>query len=126
MFNFAHIKMMKIPFEIIRQHYLVLVTKRNLGFCVCFYVNIHVNKNRNSVHQNLKIVFEIKIYQVIGKNIYNQIAAKAKKVELREVFIKILVAFLETSETSKMQLFVKLVNRIKPLTIFTKGFILDV
>ena len=57
MFNFLHIKMMKISFEIIRHHYLVLATKRNVHTCVCFYVNIRFNKNRSLVQQNLKIVF---------------------------------------------------------------------
>ena len=51
-------------------------------------------------------------------------AAKDKKVELTEVFIKLLVTFLEPSETSKMELLVKIVNSIKPL--ITKGSILDV
>ena len=34
--------------------------------------------------------------------------------------------FLESSQTSKMEPFVKIVNSIKLLIIFTKGFILDV
>ena len=58
MFNFLHIKMMKISFEIIRHHCLVLATKINLHTCVCFYLNIRFNKNRSLVQQNLKIVFE--------------------------------------------------------------------
>ena len=58
MFNFLHIKMMKISFEIIRDHCLVLATKRNVHTCVCFYVNIRFNKNRSLAQQNLKIVFE--------------------------------------------------------------------
>ena len=55
--NFLHIKMMKISFEIIRHHCLVLATKRNVHTCVCFYVNIRLNKNRSLVQQNLKIIF---------------------------------------------------------------------
>ena len=51
-------------------------------------------------------------------------AAKAKKVKLAEGCIMLLVAFLETSETSKIELFLKIVNSIKRLTIFTKGIIL--
>ena len=58
MFNFLHIKMMKISFEIIRNHCLVLATKRNVHTCVCSCVNIRFNKNRSLVQQNLKIVFE--------------------------------------------------------------------
>ena len=62
----------------------------------------------------------------MGKNIYNQMVAKAKKVKLTEACIKLLAVFLETSEIFKMELFMKIVNSIKPLTIFAKGFILDV
>ena len=58
MFYFVDITVRKISFEIIRHHYPVLVTKRVLDSCVCFYVNIHFNKNRSSVQQNLKIVLE--------------------------------------------------------------------
>ena len=47
MFNFLYIKMMKISFEIIRHHCLVLATKRNAHTCLCFYVNIRFNKNRS-------------------------------------------------------------------------------
>ena len=36
MFNFLHIKMMKISFEIIRHHCFVLATTRNIHTCVCF------------------------------------------------------------------------------------------
>ena len=58
MFNFLHIKMMNISFQIIRHHCFVLATTRNLHTCVCFYVNIRLNKNKSLVQQNLKIVFE--------------------------------------------------------------------
>ena len=51
-------------------------------------------------------------------------AAEAKKVKFTEVCIMLLVAFLETSEISKIELFLKIVNNIKLLTIFTKGIIL--
>ena len=57
MFNFLQL-MMKISFEIIRHHYLVLMTIRHLYTCVCFYINIRFNKNRSLVQQNLKIVLE--------------------------------------------------------------------
>ena len=39
-------------------------------------------------------------------------AAKAKNVELTEAFIEALVAFLEPSQTSEMELFVKIVNAL--------------
>ena len=53
-------------------------------------------------------------------------AAKAKNVELKKLLLKIFVAFLEPSQTSKMEFFVKIVNGIKLLTMFTKSSILDV
>ena len=53
-------------------------------------------------------------------------AAEAKKAKLTQGFSKLSVAFLEPSELSKMELFVKIVDYIKPLTVFTKGSILDV
>ena len=47
-------------------------------------------------------------------------AAEAKNVESQKLLLKLLVAFLEPSQTSKIELFVKIVNGIKLLTIFTK------
>ena len=47
MFNFLHIKMMKISFEIIGHHCFVLSTTRNLHSSVCFYVIIRLNKNKS-------------------------------------------------------------------------------
>ena len=47
-------------------------------------------------------------------------AAKAKNVELTKVLLKLIVAFLDPSQTSKMEFFVKIVNGIKLLTIFTR------
>ena len=58
MFNFLRIQMMKISFEITRHHCFVLATTRNLHTCVCFYVNIRLNKDKSPVQQNLKTVFE--------------------------------------------------------------------
>ena len=52
MFNFLHIKIMKISFEIIGHHCFVLATTRSLHTCVCFYVN------KSLVQQSLKIVSE--------------------------------------------------------------------
>ena len=59
------------------------------------------------------------MYKVIGK-IFNQMAAKAKKLNSQKLLLKLLVAFLEPSQTSKMQPFVKMVASIKLLIIFTK------
>ena len=44
----------------------------------------------------------------------------------QKLLLKLLVVLLEPSETSKMELFVKIVNDIKLLTIFTKSSILDI
>ena len=52
--------------------------------------------------------------------------AKAKKVKLTETFIEAFSGIFRTSQTSKMELFVKIFNSIKPLTIFAKGSILNV
>ena len=51
---------------------------------------------------------------------------KLIKLNLQKLLLKLLVEVLETNQASKMELFVKIVNGIKSLTIFTKGFILDV
>ena len=44
----------------------------------------------------------------------------------QKLLLKLLVVLLEPGETSKMELFVKIVNNIKLLTIFTKSSILDI
>ena len=72
MFNFLNIKMMKNFFEIIRHHCFVLVTTRNLHTCVCFYVNICLNKNKSQVLYNktwrsFLNIGRNKIYKIIGK-----------------------------------------------------------
>ena len=51
-------------------------------------------------------------------------AAKPKNVEFTKAFIE--VAFSEPSQTSKMELFVKILNSIKLLTVLTKSSILDI
>ena len=68
---------------------------------------------------------EIKITKYKEK-MFNQMDAKAKKVKLTETFIEAFSGIFRTSQTSKMELFVKIFNSIKPLTIFTKGSILNV
>ena len=42
----------------------------------------------------------------------------------QKLLLKLLVTFLEPSQTSKMELFAKIVNGIKLLTIFTNSSIL--
>ena len=68
----------------------------------------------------------MKIYKVKGKKVFNQMATKAKNVELTEAFIEALVVLLQPSQTSKMEHFLKIVSGIKLLTIFIKRSILDV
>ena len=60
--------------------------------------------------------------KVKEERVFNQIAAKVKNVELTEAFSGVFRA----RQTSKMELFVQIVNGIKLLTIFTKSSILDV
>ena len=43
----------------------------------------------------------------------------------QELLLELLVLFSEPGQTSKMELFVKIVNSIKLLTISTKSFNLD-
>ena len=53
-------------------------------------------------------------------------AAKAKNVDFTKTFIEAFSDVFKTSQTSKMELFIKIVNGIILLTIFTRSFILDV
>ena len=81
---------MKISFEIIRHHCFVLATTINLHTCVCFYVNIRLNKNKfctTKLEDHFRILEEIKI-KVKGKKVFNQIAAKAENIALTEAFIE--------------------------------------
>ena len=121
--------MMKISFEIIRHHCLVLATKRNAHTCVCFYVNIRFNKieflYNKTFADRFGILEEIKIYKVIGKKYLTKWLLKLKRLNSQKLLFKLLVVLLEPSQTSKMETFVKIVNSIKLLTIFTKDSILD-
>ena len=47
-------------------------------------------------------------------------------IYLLPVTISIVEAYLEPSQTSKMDLFAKIVNRFQPLTIFAESSMLDV
>ena len=123
MFNFLHIKMMKISFESNRHHCFVLATTRNLHTCVCFYVNIRFNKNKSLVQQNLKIVFEywkkLKSKQK-EKKYLTRLLLELKMLSSKKLLLKLLVAFVEPSQTSKMELFVKIINGINLRTTFKK------
>ena len=89
---------MKISFQIIRHHCFVLTTTRNLHTCVCFYVNIRLNKKKKSCTTKLEVRFrileELKIYK--GKKLFSQMAAKVKNFEVTEAFIKAFSSLFRT------------------------------
>ena len=128
MFNFLHIKMMKISFEIIKHHCFVLAATRNLHTCIWFRINIRLNKTESLVQQNLKdrfwILEQIKFTKEKEKKYLTRWLLKLKMLNSQKLFLKLLVTFLEPSQTSKMELFVKIVNGNKLLTIFAKSSIL--
>ena len=85
MFNFLHIKVIKISFEIIKHHCFVLATLRNLHTCVYFYVNVRLNENKScttKLEDRFWILKKIKILQSKRKKLFNQMAAKTENVEL--------------------------------------------
>ena len=69
-----------------------------------------------------RILEEIKI-KVKGKKYLTRSLLILKMLNLKKLLLKLLV---ELSQTSKMELFVKIVNSIKLLTIFTKSSILNI
>ena len=115
-FNFLHIKIMKMSFEIIRNHCFVLATVGNLQTYVCFQVNICLNKSL--VQQNLKIVFEYWKIQKFTKYL-TRLMLKLKMLNSQKLLLELLLGFLEPGQTFKMELSVKIVNSIKLLSIFT-------
>ena len=122
MFNFLHLKILKLSDTIV-------LSWRQREICtLIFCVNIRFCKSRSYLQQNLKIVFDYwKKYKFINRKRYlTTWLLKLKKLNSHKVFSQLSVAFLEPSELSKMELFVKIVDYIKPLTVFTKGSILDV
>ena len=57
----------------------------------CFYVNTRLNKNKSCTtkfEDLFWILAEKKIYKVKGKKVFNQMAAKAKIIELTEASIE--------------------------------------
>ena len=89
---------MKIYFEIIR-HCFVVTTTRNMHTCVCFYVNIRLNKSKScttKLEDRFWILEEMKIYKVKGIKFFNQMAAKVKNVEITEAFIEALSGVFRT------------------------------
>ena len=130
MFNYLHIKMMKISFENIRHHYFILATRRNIHSCVCFYVNICLGKNKSLVQQNFKIVFEYwkkyKFTKYKEEKYLSRWQLRLTMLNSQKLLLKLLVTFLKPSQTSKMEIVVKIVNGNKLLTIFKKSSILDV
>ena len=56
----------------------------------------------------------MRLFSPLGIQIYNSI---------EEISNTVLEAYSEPSQTSKMELFVKIDNKLKPLTIFSKSSI---
>ena len=81
---------MKISFEMIRNHCFVL-SWREQEICML------LNKNKSLLTKKpgrLFLILEvIKVYKVKGKNVFHQMAAKNKNVELAEALLKPLVGF---------------------------------
>ena len=68
----------------------------------------------------------MKIYKVKEKKYLTRWLLKLKMWNSQKLLLKLLVALLQPSQTSKMEHFLKIVSGIKLLTIFIKRSILDV
>ena len=77
------------------------------------------------VENRFRILEDLKIFKVKGKKVFNRLL-KLKMLNTQKLLLEVLVAFSEPGQTSKMELFVKIVNDVKLLTIFKKSSILDV
>ena len=69
---------------------------------------------------------EIKIYKVNRKKYLPRWLLNIKMLNSHKLLLELLVAFLEPDQTPEMVLFVKIVNDIKLLNVFTKSSFLDV
>ena len=69
---------------------------------------------------------EIKIYKVKRKKYLARWLLNIKMLNSHKLLLELLVAFLEPDQTPEMVLFVKIVNDIKLLNVFTKSSFLDV
>ena len=69
---------------------------------------------------------EIKIYKVNRKKYLPRWLLNIKMLNSHKLFLELLVVFLEPDQTPEMVLFVKIVNDIKLLNVFTKSSFLDV
>ena len=69
---------------------------------------------------------EIKIYKVNRKKYLPRWLLNIKMLNSHKLFLELLVASLEPDQTPEMVLFVKIVNDIKLLNVFTKSSFLDV
>ena len=69
---------------------------------------------------------EIKIYKVKRKKYLPRWLLNIKMLNSHKLLLELLVAFLEPDQTPEMVLFVKIVNDIKLLNVFTKSSFLDV
>ena len=69
---------------------------------------------------------EIKIYKVKRKKYLARWLLNIKMLNSHKLLLELLVAFLEPDQTPEMVLFIKIVNDIKLLNVFTKSSFLDV
>ena len=125
-FNYLHIEMMKISFRIIRHHYFILATIRNLYTCVCIYVNICLNKNKslyNKTWRSFSNTGKKYIYKM--KKYLTRWLLKLKSWT-HSSFFEAFCGIFTTQSNISDRAFIEIFNAIKPLTIFTNGFILNV
>ena len=102
--------------------YLCMFFKKIFVRYLCmFFKKIFVWIKIKVVLDRVWILEQIKIYKVKEKKVFNLTRWLLKlKILNSQLLLKLLMASLELSQISKMELFVKIVNGIKLLTIFTK------
>ena len=81
---------MKISFEMIRNHCFVLPWREQE---ICMLLNKNKSLLTKKPGRSFLILEVIKVYKVKGKNVFHQMAAKNKNVELAEALLKPLVGF---------------------------------
>ena len=110
MFNILRIEMMKISLMKLSDTVVLSWRQREICIlvCVCFYVNIRLNKNKSLVQQNLLNIR--KSFLSIGRNKnlksklkkkMNQVTAKAKNVKFTEAFFLLKLQHLRWSTLLK-------------------------
>ena len=94
---------------------------KKFRYLCMFFKKIFVWIKIKVVLDRVWILEQIKIYKVKEKKVFNLTRWLLKlKILNSQLLLKLLMASLELSQISKMELFVKIVNGIKLLTIFTK------